>query len=507
MFSKPMRGVRAGVCSFLVVAMLTLPGCGEIAAPDLVGRTQAEAVTALTEAGLTLGAVTESYSATVPAGQVISQNPAAGTSVASGSAISLNVSKGPEPVSVPGLAGLTRAAAVTALTEAGLTLGAVTESYSATVPAGQVISQDPAAGASVASGSAISLNVSKGPEPASVPDLAGLTRAAAETALTGAGLVVGTVTEAHSETYPVGQVFSQDPAAGMEVAVGSSVDLVLSLGSAPVNVPDANLAAAIRVQLGLAGGTPLTGAHLRALTMLVASYQGITDLTGLEHAANMTQLILHGNTVTGLGPLSGLVNLRGLYFESNQIEDLGPLSGLVNLGELNLGYNKISDLSPLSGITSLHTLYLYGNEIVDLEPLSGLTGLVTLSLFENQITDVAPLSGLVNLADLNLATNQIVDVTPLSELEVLRGLNLGGNKIVDVEPLSGLAHLFYLNLIANQITTVASFVTGTVFTETADPPSMTLENNPLVSEVCETQIPALQERGVTVYQDACVVPG
>ena len=63
--------------------------------PNVVNLSQAAATTALTGAGLALGAVSQASSATVPSGSVISQNPAAGTSVAAGSAVSLVVSTGP----------------------------------------------------------------------------------------------------------------------------------------------------------------------------------------------------------------------------------------------------------------------------------------------------------------------------------------------------------------------------------------------------------------------------
>jgi MYXO-CTERM domain-containing protein len=55
----------------------------------------------LTGAGLSLGAITQTSSATVPSGNVISQNPAAGTSVTAGSAVALVVSTGPAPGTPP----------------------------------------------------------------------------------------------------------------------------------------------------------------------------------------------------------------------------------------------------------------------------------------------------------------------------------------------------------------------------------------------------------------------
>jgi hypothetical protein len=77
--------------------------------------------------------------------------------------VALVVSSGPANVSVPNVVGLTQAAASAAITNAGLSVGAVTLTNSANVPAGNVISQNPGAGASVAPGSAVALTVSLGP--------------------------------------------------------------------------------------------------------------------------------------------------------------------------------------------------------------------------------------------------------------------------------------------------------------------------------------------------------
>jgi hypothetical protein len=132
--------------------------------PNVVGKTQAAASSALTSAGLTVGTITKAYSSTVASGNVISQSPASGTSVASGSAVNLTASKGTQPVAmktVPNVVGKTQAAASSALTSVGLTVGTITQAYSSTVASGNVISQSPVSGTSVASGSAVSLKVSK----------------------------------------------------------------------------------------------------------------------------------------------------------------------------------------------------------------------------------------------------------------------------------------------------------------------------------------------------------
>src|SRR5205807_9958249 len=93
------------------------------------------------------------------------ESPAAGTSVAKGSAVNLVVSTGapaPTQVAVPNVVGQTQAAATSAITSAGLTRGTVTQQSSTTVASGSVISESPAAGADVVRGSAVNLVVSTG---------------------------------------------------------------------------------------------------------------------------------------------------------------------------------------------------------------------------------------------------------------------------------------------------------------------------------------------------------
>src|SRR4029450_123340 len=129
---------------------------------------------------------------------VISQTPGAGADVVVGSAIALTISTGLPHVSAPNVVGLTEAAASTAVTGAQLVVGTITSASSMTVPAGSVISQSPAAGADVVVGSAIALTISTGLPHVSAPDVVGLTQTAASAAITGAQLVVGTISTASS---------------------------------------------------------------------------------------------------------------------------------------------------------------------------------------------------------------------------------------------------------------------------------------------------------------------
>ena len=149
----------------ILALIVSISGCGgngssapaQVSVPNVVGASQAAATTAISGAGLTLGTVTMQASSTVMSGDVISENPAAGVSVADSSAVAIVVSSGPATVATPTVTGDTQAAATTALTGAGLTLGTVTMASSTTVASGKVISENPAAGTSVASGSAVAL--------------------------------------------------------------------------------------------------------------------------------------------------------------------------------------------------------------------------------------------------------------------------------------------------------------------------------------------------------------
>ena len=101
-------------------------------------------------------------------------------------------------------------------------------------------------------------------------------------------------------------------------------------------VPDPNLAAAIREEIG----NSITRQTLLNLIELDASNYGITDLTGLEHAHNLRYLHL-GSVLD----VEGLVN-------SNQISDLSPLAGLTQsdvpftFGQCDLRYNVLGGSDP-----------------------------------------------------------------------------------------------------------------------------------------------------------------
>jgi beta-lactam-binding protein with PASTA domain len=221
------------------VALVVSSGPAQIAVPIVVGLTQTAASSAITGAGLTVGVVSLVQSATVPAGVVISESPTAGTLVAPGSTVSLTVSSGNQ-VPVPDVVGQAQIAAAAAITNAGLVVGTTTTAPSATMPAGSVITESPTAGTLVAIGSAVSLIVSSGPSLVAVPNVVGMTQAAATASITGASLTLGTVTMTPSVSTPAGLVISQSPGSATQIALGSAVSLVVSSGS-PEGAPQMEL--------------------------------------------------------------------------------------------------------------------------------------------------------------------------------------------------------------------------------------------------------------------------
>lgn len=177
------------------------------------------------------------YSETIANNTVISQDPAAGTSLAEGRTVTLTVSLGPPPVPVPtDLAGKTIDQAAAALATAGLRLGVVTDMFDETQPKGIVLSVADGVTAEMPKGSAIGLVASAGPKPRTIPDVVGKPYAEVAPQFDALGLKVTRVDE-YSDTVAENVVISTSPAAGQTAAKGSAVTVTVSKGKKPVTIP------------------------------------------------------------------------------------------------------------------------------------------------------------------------------------------------------------------------------------------------------------------------------
>ena len=138
-------------------------------------------------------------------------------------------------VSVPDVAGLSSQAAIRELRAAGFVVSQVFEA-SETVESNEVISQSPAARTEVEQGEEIEITVSSGTVPVAVPGVVGQNANDAARFLQDRGFASELIVELGS-TAPAGQVLRQDPAAGSEVAPGSTVVLFVAEGIQAIEVP------------------------------------------------------------------------------------------------------------------------------------------------------------------------------------------------------------------------------------------------------------------------------
>ena len=246
--SPPKKSARAAAWIVLVVLLLVVAGVGGhwwwteygpgsyLTMPETTGRTLTDVQADLDALGLHTQ-VEEEFSDDVDTGSVTRSDPEGGSSVHKRAEVQLYVSKGVDMKTVPELTGKSQDEAQRSLTEAGLTVGAITDAYSEDVPQGQVISQSVAAGTSLAHDSAVDIVLSKGRQPLTVPTLSGLSASAAKSAIEDLGLVAAP-TDAYSDTVAEGQVISQQTREGSTLHRGDSVAYTVSKGPEKVAIPD-----------------------------------------------------------------------------------------------------------------------------------------------------------------------------------------------------------------------------------------------------------------------------
>jgi len=119
-----------------------------------------------------------------------------------------------------------------------LTIAAGDPVFSETIPLGVIVSTDPQSGAGINPTGIITANISQGPERYSVPDVTGMTPQAATAAITAANLTLGGRTEAFDDNVATGQVAKTSPKIGSELKPGDRVDLVISKGPKPIEIPN-----------------------------------------------------------------------------------------------------------------------------------------------------------------------------------------------------------------------------------------------------------------------------
>lgn len=177
--------------------------------PSLLGKTYAEARTVLEELGLKIERGESEKSNQYSAGQIIAQSEESGNSVKVGTTVTVTLA----------------AAGSTASSDGTSSTGSTTSSTTTTTTNSKV----------------------------TVPSVVGKDENAAKSAITAAGLTVGTVSEASSDTVESGLVISQSPSANSETESGGKVNIVLSSGPNKKKVTDVIGHESSRAQSELAG--------------------------------------------------------------------------------------------------------------------------------------------------------------------------------------------------------------------------------------------------------------
>lgn len=228
----------AAIVLGLVIAFATgLLGGKEIKAPDFKNMTLEEAQLAAQEYDIKIKKADEVISEEVEKGRIVSQDPKAGSKIKTGSTIRVNISKGLGDGDVPDLTGKTEDELASYLEAAGFKLGTVSEKASEE-PEGTVLDQDPKPGSTAEKGTAINVVVSDGSKAkAVVPFLVGKPLGDAQSALLNAGLKVGSISYAYSDTYAEGEVMWQQYDANAQLEKGTSVKIRVSKGKEPQQQP------------------------------------------------------------------------------------------------------------------------------------------------------------------------------------------------------------------------------------------------------------------------------
>jgi eukaryotic-like serine/threonine-protein kinase len=200
----------------------------EVVVPSLTGRTVNEATALLTEAGLNLK-VEEGrrLDPKVPAGQIVTQDPAGGIRTRRERSVKVWVSAGPRSMIVPALAGESERTARLRLQQDGLALTSVAEIRSAEFPDGTVIGQSPAP---KTSGSEVALLINRAERGARyvMPDLIGVNGDRAATFMRNRGFRTSIVSDHPYPGVPTGIVLRQNPQPGFQIAPNEPISLEVS---------------------------------------------------------------------------------------------------------------------------------------------------------------------------------------------------------------------------------------------------------------------------------------
>jgi serine/threonine-protein kinase len=288
------RGPLMLAALIVVIALLAVAGwyfgiARYTVTPGVVDLSSSVAQARLDKAGLKMRVAGQEYSETVPKDAVVRSDPSAGNRIVKHGTVSVVLSLGPERHKVPAVAGMSLAQAQAAIDNAHLSVGQTLGSYSEKVPQNQVIRTNPAAGTEQRRDTAITIVMSKGRRPITIPDFTGKHAALAERKLTKLGFTVDASSQEYSDTVAQGDVISQSPNSGVGHK-GDTINLVVSKGLPLVEIPD------VRRESFDAAKSRLEAMGLRVKRVESMFYIGLDTVAGISPAPG--QMVRKGTVVT-----------------------------------------------------------------------------------------------------------------------------------------------------------------------------------------------------------------
>jgi beta-lactam-binding protein with PASTA domain/tRNA A-37 threonylcarbamoyl transferase component Bud32 len=202
---------------------------------SLVGEATADAERRLHALGLRDSVVSVS-SENLPPNRVVKQEPGPSASVAAGTLVTLYVSTGLPTLQLLDLR-QTSSDDATRILHGQRLIAKIVQKYNDAKP-GTVLSQSPAAGATLPIRSTVTLVVSQGPKPEFVPSVVSQTLDDARATLATRHLQLNVSERDPNDHIVADAIISQDPAPGATLAPGSTVNVAVSSGPPQLNVPD-----------------------------------------------------------------------------------------------------------------------------------------------------------------------------------------------------------------------------------------------------------------------------
>jgi serine/threonine-protein kinase len=226
--------ILLAILLFFLARQLGIGSTTKVPVPEVRGKTEQDATAALADVGLKAKSqpVPDEVN---PPGRVVDQNPKPPAKISKGSSVTIMVSSGAPPVDVPDVTKRDVTTATDTLEAAGFKVQRTPRSDDS-VPADQVLDQDPKGGTKAPKGSTVNLTVSSGPQQIQVPNVAGKDQSSAANILGQAGFNVSTQVTS-SDSVPNGTVIRTEPGAGTPLAKGSTVTMIVSNGPPPTTAP------------------------------------------------------------------------------------------------------------------------------------------------------------------------------------------------------------------------------------------------------------------------------